>query len=71
MSAKLKRSLSVPTALDGRPFKLLHQSLILTDVNFKKQIIRGHTILSILPTTSTNKIWKLPLNCKQCRILID
>ena len=30
---------------------------------------QGSTELSVLPLTSTGKLWKVPLNCKQCRIL--
>ncbi|XP_019854461.1 PREDICTED: transcription initiation factor TFIID subunit 2-like [Amphimedon queenslandica] len=71
MSVKLKRqsSSAISSSPDGRPFKLLHQVLNLSEFNFKKQVIRGSTELTVLPTTATNKLYKLPLNCKQCRIL--
>lgn len=47
----------------------MHQNVVISDINFKRQVIRGYTELTIEPTTPNNKIWKLPLNCKQCRIL--
>ena len=92
------------TSGSSRTFKLLHQSLTISDINFKKQTIfvshlpsardclvvctyefavfmkvmmgksiltpQGCTELTVLPLTNTGKMWRLPLNCKQCRILL-
>ena len=32
-------------------------------------ILQGNTELTVLPLTPTGKLWRLYLNCKQCRIL--
>ena len=32
-------------------------------------LVQANTELTVLPLTSTGKVWKFYLNCKQCRIL--
>ena len=32
-------------------------------------LVQANTELTVLPLTSTGKVWKVNLNCKQCRIL--
>ncbi len=32
-------------------------------------LVQANTELRVLPLTSTGKLWKVNLNCKQCRIL--
>ena len=32
-------------------------------------LMQGSTQLTVLPLTATGKLWRLYLNCKQCRIL--
>jgi transcription initiation factor TFIID subunit 2 len=69
MSSKQNKKSSQWTSGSNRNFKLLHQSLTISEINFKKQTIIGSTELTVLPLTNTGKLWRLPLNCKQCRIL--
>lgn len=65
MSKAAKKSVSCA----GRQFKVLSQGVLLGDINFRKRSLTGCTELSVLPLTSTGRLWRLTLNCKQCRIL--
>uniref|UniRef100_A0A8D9B9A4 Transcription initiation factor TFIID subunit 2 n=1 Tax=Cacopsylla melanoneura TaxID=428564 RepID=A0A8D9B9A4_9HEMI len=50
----------------GRPYKLAHQVLSLTGINFQRKSIIGLVELTLIPTRDTLKTIKL--NSKQCRI---
>ncbi|XP_067013693.2 transcription initiation factor TFIID subunit 2 [Anabrus simplex] len=54
------------TADKSRPFKLAHQIVSLTGINFQRQSIIGVTELTIVPLKDTLK--HIKLNAKQCRI---
>ncbi|XP_023226768.1 transcription initiation factor TFIID subunit 2-like [Centruroides sculpturatus] len=49
-----------------RPFKLCHQVLCITNINFQRQSLIAFTELTIIP--SRNDLHRIKLNCKQCRI---
>lgn len=50
-----------------RNFKLLHQTLCITSIDFKRKCLFGYVELKILPLT--NNLTRLKLNYKQCRIM--
>ncbi|XP_058065181.1 transcription initiation factor TFIID subunit 2 [Anopheles bellator] len=50
----------------ARPFKLAHQILSLTGINFEQKSIIGFVELTIVPTSAWLPIVRL--NCRQCRI---
>lgn len=50
-------------------FKLAHQVLNITEINFKKHYLQGWTELTVEPQTSSGRLLRVSLNCKQCRIL--
>lgn len=49
-----------------RLFKLCHQVLCITNINFQRQSLIAFTELTIIPLR--NDLRKIKLNCKQCRI---
>ena len=49
-----------------REFKLIHQILCITSVEFNKQTIYGFVELHIVPLVTV--LSRIKLNCKQCRI---
>ncbi|XP_013789329.2 transcription initiation factor TFIID subunit 2-like [Limulus polyphemus] len=49
-----------------RPFKLSHQVLCITNINFQRQALIGFVELHIIP--QQNILRRIKLNCKQCRI---
>ncbi|XP_078698884.1 transcription initiation factor TFIID subunit 2-like [Branchiostoma floridae x Branchiostoma belcheri] len=50
----------------ARPYKVSHQTLCITGVNFKHRAIIGYVELTIIPQKST--LSRVKLNSKQCRI---
>ncbi|XP_074635589.1 transcription initiation factor TFIID subunit 2-like isoform X2 [Acropora palmata] len=50
-----------------RNFKLLHQTLCITSIDFKRKCLFGYVELKILPLTTN--LTRLKLNYKQCRIM--
>lgn len=54
------------TADKSRPFKLAHQIVSLTGINFQRQSIIGFSELTIVPLKDSLK--HIKLNAKQCRI---
>ncbi|XP_054290180.1 transcription initiation factor TFIID subunit 2-like [Macrosteles quadrilineatus] len=54
------------TADNSRPFKLAHQILSLTGINFQRKSIIGFVELTIVPLRDTLRF--IRLNAKQCRI---
>uniref|UniRef100_A0AAG5D466 Transcription initiation factor TFIID subunit 2 n=1 Tax=Anopheles atroparvus TaxID=41427 RepID=A0AAG5D466_ANOAO len=59
----MKKETSEVTA---RPFKLAHQILSLTGINFERKSIIGFVELTIVPTSDWLPV--IRLNCRQCRI---
>ncbi|XP_072170420.1 transcription initiation factor TFIID subunit 2-like [Diadema setosum] len=49
-----------------RPFRLSHQILCITAINFSKKSMVGYTELHLLPLRSN--VNRIKLNCKQCRV---
>lgn len=63
MSSKVKKGKGVDKS---RPFKLAHQIVSLTGINFQRQSIIGFSELTIVPLKDHLKTIKL--NAKQCRV---
>ncbi|XP_053673216.1 transcription initiation factor TFIID subunit 2 [Anopheles nili] len=59
----MKKETTEPVA---RPFKLAHQILSLTGINFERKSIIGFVELTIVPTSDWLPV--IRLNCRQCRI---
>ncbi|XP_064486844.1 transcription initiation factor TFIID subunit 2-like isoform X2 [Ornithodoros turicata] len=49
-----------------RPYKLSHQVLCITSINFQRQSLIGFVELTLIPTR-TDVRW-IRINCKQCRV---
>jgi transcription initiation factor TFIID subunit 2 len=67
--SKQKRPQQQTSTASNRTFKVVHQKLVIKDVSFKRECMTGTTELTLQPLSGTGKIWKLNLNCKQCRVL--
>ncbi|XP_031558269.1 transcription initiation factor TFIID subunit 2-like [Actinia tenebrosa] len=51
----------------SRNFKLVHQTLCITSIDFQRKCLFGFVELRILPLV--HNLTRLKLNCKQCRIM--
>ncbi|CAH8561895.1 unnamed protein product [Dicrocoelium dendriticum] len=56
----------VKTPTRNRQFRLAHQNLCITHIDFEQRLLVGFTQLIVQPTASNLR--KLYLNCRQCRV---
>lgn len=61
----MKKNEKVPDA-PVRPFKVCHQVLCITNINFQRQTLIGFVELTLLPLRTD--VRRIRLNCKQCRV---
>ncbi|TNN12019.1 Transcription initiation factor TFIID subunit 2 [Schistosoma japonicum] len=53
-------------SISKRQYRLAHQALCITHIDFEQRLVIGFTQLVIWPTTSTLR--RIHINCRQCRI---